>query len=101
MPSTDCTPADAGSAELLAALREELATALKTVAEALDGPQARTLQERGLRSLGALRVQYRLQERLAVVVPLGELLGARSLADLARRRDAWSAALDAVDTEHA
>jgi hypothetical protein len=99
MPSIDYAPAVVGSAELFTALREEIAAAMKTEVETLDGPQTRTLQERGLQSLGALRIQYRLHERLAVLVPLSELLGARALHDLVHRRDSWSAALDMANAE--
>ena len=100
MHSTDCTPPAVGVDDLLAALREEVAAALNTGAGALDGRHERTLQERGLRSLGALRIQYRLHERLEVMVPLGDLLGAHALGDLAQQVHARLGQADAFDSEN-
>lgn len=90
MPSTDRMPA-AGVAEITQALRDALADTLKIVPAALDGAQTHTLQERGLRSLGALRVQYLLHERLGLTLALDQLLGARALDELAQRVHAQTA----------
>ncbi len=85
MPSIDTTRRDASANDILLALRDEVAATLKADAAQLDGAQTRTLQERGLQSLGALRIQYRIHDRLGVQASLSELLGARALDELAHQ----------------
>ena len=99
MPSIDSTRHDASAYDILLALRDEVATTLRTEPASLDGGQTRTLQDRGLQSLGALRIQYRIHDRLGVQVSLGELLGACALDDLAQQLHARLGATEVPETE--
>lgn len=85
MTTASLATAEPGVAQIADALSAELATALQIAAAGLAEPAAESFQQRGLRSLGALRIQYRLHERLGVLVPLGDLLGACDVQALARR----------------
>ncbi|VFR28669.1 hypothetical protein ANT2_1417 [plant metagenome] len=75
----------ADTTTLTSVLQEEIAATLGVPHAALQEPDTRTLRERGLTSLQAIRVQYRVEERSGVQLGLAELLDASDLRALAQR----------------
>lgn len=71
--------------ELVDALQHEVAAVLRVPPAEVDLAQNSSLQERGVASMGALRIQFRLQERFGVLVSLTDLLDARDLQPLAEQ----------------
>lgn len=86
-PGRDLLQAAAGPQERARLLGDyllgEAAAALRIDRGALD--LSRPLNESGVDSLAAVRFQHRVEVGLGVVLPLGDLLGGASLADLAGR----------------
>lgn len=71
--------------ELVDALQHEVAAVLRVPPAEVALAQNSSLQERGVASMGALRIQFRLQERFGVLVSLTDLLDARDLQPLAEQ----------------
>src|SRR5262249_26888177 len=77
-------PSAEREAALLAALRREAARAARApVSRIAEGA---SLAAAGIDSLGAVEIQGRLEERLGLAIPLADLLGAGSLAEIAREQ---------------
>lgn len=71
--------------ELVDALQHEVAAVLRVPPAEVGLAQNSSLQERGVASMGALRIQFRLQERFGVLVSLTDILGADALQPLAEK----------------
>lgn len=71
--------------ELTKALQHEVAAVLRVPANEVSLTSGGSLQERGVASMGALRIQFRLQQSFGVLASLTDLLDARDLHLLAQQ----------------